>query len=221
MSKKTAREKKGLQRKLEEIIQQGLAKPAEPPVAKPAGAGGPEPAAAGGPEPPVAKPEADGPEPAAPKPAEAGSPPAPPARPASAQEASAAEAAHGSARPVRRDPKAVGTSIPWCKRFTPGHPDSRVSLPARVTRCRLHYDHNPGQWFAQYKLDKENMPAPFQHASKSKKCNEKKNIWHSVRCWGGCGTSIRRSALGVCAHRGSQKLSRNVRVVLQKWIVMP
>ena len=86
---------------------------------------------------------------------------------------------HGSEHPppsMPEDPRSdrrVQTQIPWAKKFTPGHYESRTQVPDVVQCVRLHYDRGPKQWFAKYELPdgevRQRLPTAYKQQSKSKK----------------------------------------------------
>lgn len=69
-----------------------------------------------------------------------------------------------------RDASRVSCSIPWLKRYTPGHTFSFVQVPDFVQTSRIHCDFGPGQWFAKYEVDPAKpMPKEYQRQSRTKK----------------------------------------------------
>ena len=84
---------------------------------------------------------------------------------------------HGKELPARLAAR-VTTSIPWVKRFTPGHPLSHVQVGDMVLKSRIHMDAREGdaevkkpQRFAMYMLNPEargKMKKPYQQQTRSK-----------------------------------------------------
>ena len=67
----------------------------------------------------------------------------------------------------------VRTSIPWARKYTPGHPNSHVQINSDVVKAvHLPFDPQRHQWFSRYELHKRNpeLPKEFHQGSKQQRC---------------------------------------------------